>query len=127
RLRGRTFVAHNAGFDWRFVHGEMLAAAGDLPDAGRLCTVRLARLLLPRLRSHGLDALTAHYRIPIEGRHRALGDALATARLLLHLFREAEARGIRDMAGLEQARGGGGIPGGRRGGRARRASPGPAE
>lgn len=108
RLEGRIFVAHNAPFDWGFVQQELQVATGDVPDLRRLCTVRLGRFLLPRLRSHGLDALVTHYRIPVEDRHRAFGDALATATLLLHLFREAHAGGHSDLAGLLEALKGGG-------------------
>jgi DNA polymerase-3 subunit epsilon len=104
-LAGRIFVAHNAGFDWGFLQAELLAATGDVPALDRLCTVRMGRLLLPRLRSHGLDSMTGHYRIRVEGRHRALGDALATAELLLRLLREAEARGLSELGALRLALG----------------------
>jgi DNA polymerase-3 subunit epsilon len=105
-LGGRVFVAHNAGFDWGFVQAALLAATGEVPVLERLCTVRLGRLLVPRLRSHGLDSMTGHYKIRVEGRHRALGDALATAQLLIRLFGEAEARGISDLGALRLALGG---------------------
>ena len=102
-LEGRIFVAHNAPFDWGFIRGELLAASGDVPDLERLCTVRLGRFLVPRLRRYNLDALTRHFRIPVQRRHRAHGDALATARLLLRLLDLAEARGIGDLHALRRA------------------------
>ncbi|MBR9990764.1 MAG: 3'-5' exonuclease [Gemmatimonadetes bacterium] len=80
-LGGAVFVAHNASFDWRFVTAELQRAG--VPMSGRtLCTVRMARKLVPELRSRSLDALIYFFNIPIEGRHRAYGDARATA----HLF-----------------------------------------
>lgn len=103
RLRGRIFVAHNERFDWGHVHGELLAAGEEAPEVERLCTVRLGRLLHPRLRSHGLDGLAAHYGLRVRGRHRAFGDAFATARLLLRLLADAEERGISDLASLRNA------------------------
>jgi DNA polymerase III epsilon subunit family exonuclease len=48
-LRGHVFVAHNAGFDWRFVTSEIARATGERLDGRQLCTVRLARRLLPQL------------------------------------------------------------------------------
>ena len=108
-LGDRIFVAHNASFDWGFVQSELLAATGDIPSVERLCTVQLGRLLVPRLRRHGLDAMTAHYRIRVEDRHRALGDAIATARLLIHLFREADTHGLSDLGALRFALGGRGF------------------
>jgi DNA polymerase-3 subunit epsilon len=82
------------------VRRELLGAGEDAPEVERLCTVRLARRLLPRLRGHGLDSLSAHYGIRIRARHRAFGDAFGTAELLLRLFREAEAAGISDLDSL---------------------------
>lgn len=102
-LEGRVFVAHNVRFDWGFIRHELLEATGDAPEPAFLCTLRLGRFLLPRLRRYGLDALTGHFGIPIHSRHRAYGDALATARLLLHLLREAESQGYSDLHTLDEA------------------------
>ncbi len=103
RLRGRVFVAHNVSFDWGFISGELLRSSGAAPDPPRLCTVRLGRLVVPRLRRYGLDFLTNHYGIHVHDRHRAHGDALATARLLLHLLLGARERGIHDIFSLQEA------------------------
>ncbi|MDQ3698501.1 MAG: exonuclease domain-containing protein [Gemmatimonadota bacterium] len=91
-LEGRVFVAHNAEFDWRFVSAETSRATGRRLVGQRLCTVRLARLLLPQLRSRRLDAVADHYGIEIEARHRAGGDAFATAHVLLRLLADARCR-----------------------------------
>lgn len=101
RLEGRVFVAHNMRFDWRWVSAELSAAGGDPPEGPRLCTIRLARALVPGLRRRNLDALTRHFGIPIHERHRAYGDALATARVLLRLLDEAAGRGIGDLQALD--------------------------
>lgn len=100
RLTGRVFVAHNVGFDWGFVRGHLEHSLGQAPDVPRLCTVHLARRLLPRVRRRNLDALSHHFGIEIHGRHRALGDAVATARILLRLLDEARRIGIGDLGTL---------------------------
>lgn len=100
-LRGRVFVAHNATFDWGFVQAELLRSLGDAPDMPRLCTVRMCRRLVPRLRRRNLDEVTRHFGIEIHARHRAHGDALATARVLLRLLDEAAGRGIADLSTLQ--------------------------
>lgn len=100
RLEGRVFVAHNAQFDRGFVRAELIEALGEAPPLTPLCTVQLARGLLPRLRRRNLDALTNHFGIRIQGRHRAGGDAVATARVLLRLLDEAALQGIHDLPGL---------------------------
>ena len=101
-MEGRVFVAHNATFDWKFVSAEVERATGRRLDGQRLCTVRLARKLLPQLRRRSLDYVTAHYGIEILARHRAAGDAVATAHVLLRLLRDARDTGIERWADLER-------------------------
>jgi DNA polymerase-3 subunit epsilon len=60
----------------------------------QLCTVRLARKFLSHLPRRNLDAVAHHYGVEIEGRHRALGDARATAFVLIGLLKDAERRGL---------------------------------
>ena len=91
-LEGHVFVAHNADFDWRFVRSEVQRATGKRLSGPKLCTVRLARRVLPHLPSRRLDSLMFHYGIDNDARHRAMGDAAATARILLRLLSEDAAR-----------------------------------
>jgi DNA polymerase-3 subunit epsilon len=100
RLAGRVFVAHNATFDWSFVSSELVSAIGEAPDVPRLCTVRMCRRLVPALRHRNLDVLARHFGVMNHARHRAYGDALATARVLIRMLDEAAGRGIEDVATL---------------------------
>lgn len=109
-LVGRVFVAHNARFDFGFLNAEFSRVA-PAPLASlitaQLCTVRLARRLLAHLPRRNLDAVSDHYGVPIEGRHRASGDAMATAHVLHGLLRDASHRGVHtwdDLALLLGAR-----------------------
>ena len=103
-LEGHVFVAHNAGFDWRFVSAEVARASGHELAGRRLCTVRLARRLLPQLRSRSLDWVARHYDVEIpEGqRHRAAGDAIATAHCLIRLLDDARSHGCERWSELER-------------------------
>lgn len=101
RLERRVFVAHNATFDWEFVSSELLTALGDAPATPRLCTVRMVRRLVPGLRHRNLDVVTRHFGVEVHARHRAYGDALATARVFLRLLDETRGRGIDDLATLQ--------------------------
>jgi DNA polymerase-3 subunit epsilon len=101
-LDGRVFVAHNVSFDWRFVSAQLGDAIGFVPDGPRLCTIQLARRLASGLPRRNLDSLAKHFEIPIHSRHRAYGDALATARILLRLLDEAQGRGVRDLGSLQE-------------------------
>ena len=103
-LEGHVFVAHNAGFDWRFVSAEVSRASGRELSGRRLCTVRLARRVLPQLRSRSLDWVARHYDVEIpEGqRHRAAGDAIATAHCLIRLLDDARSHGCERWSELER-------------------------
>jgi DNA polymerase-3 subunit epsilon len=93
-LEGRIFVAQNARFDWRFLSMELKRATGRPLSGERLCTVKLARKLLTHLPRRSLDALAWHYEVPIVGRHRAGGDARATAAVLLRMFADARRQDV---------------------------------
>ncbi len=103
-LRDTVFVAHNARFDWAFVSAEVERARGLLLQGPRVCTMRLARRLLPELPRRNLDTVAWHFGIEIEGRHRAVGDAIAAARVLHRLVGLARERGAVTLADLEQVR-----------------------
>jgi len=77
---GCVFVAHNVGFDYGFVKDEF-ASLGYKYKKETLCTVRLSRKLMPGRISYSLGHLCASLGIEINGRHRAEGDAVATAKL----------------------------------------------
>ncbi len=79
-LDGKIFVAHNAHFDYSFLKKEF-EEAGIAWRAKKLCTVRLSRKIIPGLRSYSLGRLTESLGIEIRNRHRAAGDAEATAQL----------------------------------------------
>jgi DNA polymerase-3 subunit epsilon len=93
-------VAHNAAFDM----GHLTAARRHLDGGGlglpSLCTLRLARRLLPELRRRGLDSVAAELGIACEDRHRALGDARIAAEVLRVFLARAAERGFRTVADL---------------------------
>lgn len=93
KLEGCVFVAHNVQFDWKFVSHEVSRASGTQLFGRRLCTVRLARKLLPHLPRRSLDHVANYYGVEINGRHRAGGDAIATAHCLIRMLDEATDRG----------------------------------
>ncbi len=101
-LAGRVFVAHNVRFDWGFMASEVRRSRDLDLEGPRLCTVRLARRLLPGLKSRGLDSVAAYLGVEITDRHRARGDAIATAHILRHLLERAEEQGILTLADLQQ-------------------------
>lgn len=84
-LTDRIFVAHNVNFDYSFVRHQ-LEEAGFKWTARKLCTVRATRKIKPGLGSYSLGNLCKSLDIFIENRHRAGGDADATAILFSRLL-----------------------------------------
>lgn len=101
-LDGRVFVAHNATFDWRFLSMEIERATGRTLSGRRLCTVRMARKLLPGLRRRSLDYVAMHYGVEITRRHRAGGDAVATAQVFLRMMEDARREGCHSWHDLQR-------------------------
>lgn len=85
RLEGKVFVAHNAHFDYSFLKKEF-EQVGIQWQSKKLCTVRLSRKIIPGLRSYSLGSLAKSLGIEITNRHRAGGDASATARIFDQLL-----------------------------------------
>ncbi|TAG11950.1 MAG: DNA polymerase III subunit epsilon [Sphingobacteriia bacterium] len=80
-LSNRVFVAHNVNFDFSFVKHHLQQSGFDLQTL-KLCTIRLSRKAFPGFPKYGLGHLCRQLNIPIHNRHRAGGDALATAEVL---------------------------------------------
>ncbi len=92
-LDGRLLVAHNLPFDRRVLRNEVRVAGGDPRIGGDgLCTLKLARRLLPREESKGLDALANRFGFSFQARHRALDDARVTGKVLFRLLDMASER-----------------------------------
>ncbi|MGC3981704.1 MAG: 3'-5' exonuclease [Steroidobacteraceae bacterium] len=86
-IDGAPVVSHNAAFDQGFLDFECERL--NLPRRGGdfICTVQLARRLLPDMDSHSLKALVRHFKLPGTAEHRAAPDAEAAAQVLLQLCR----------------------------------------
>lgn len=104
-------VAHHTGFDFGFLQ-PAAAAAGVRLEPLTLDTMLLSAALDPDPEArHGLDYVCERYGVQVFGRHTALGDALATAEVLVRMIPRLAERGIvtlgqaRDaMAATELAR-----------------------
>jgi len=101
-LEGAVFVAHNARFDWGFLAAECAAVGVPGPGGKPVCTVRLTRRLVPELRHRSLDDLASFFSVDNAARHRAFGDALATAYILRSLLWRARERGVETLEELRE-------------------------
>jgi DNA polymerase III epsilon subunit family exonuclease len=98
-IGGAVLVAHNAMFDMRFINHEIgMVFEGYRLANPYLCTVQLSRKLLPNLENHRLHTVAANYGITIENRHRAAGDAHATAKIFIEFLLRLHEKGIANVA-----------------------------
>ena len=77
-----TIVGHNVSFDIKFLD-HYCRQTGYERVASTLCTLKLARKLYPHLPSKKLEAVASYLGIRSDGYHRALADAMATAKILI--------------------------------------------
>ncbi|MBN2729276.1 MAG: GIY-YIG nuclease family protein [Bacteroidales bacterium] len=80
------FVAHNVSFDYSFIAAEF-ARLGYHWQKEKICTVQQSRKIFPGFPSYSLGKLCESLKIPLEDRHRAAGDARATAILFQKILK----------------------------------------
>lgn len=93
----RTVVAHHLDFDRRLLNANAERAGHPLRITDGICTVELARELLPRPHHNRLGDLCRRFSIPLGNAHNARFDAIAGAKVLGQLA------AIRDRRALETA------------------------
>ena len=87
-------VGHNIAFDLRFLQrGE--EAAGVRFDHPVLDTLLLSAVVFPERVQHSLDEIAERLGVTIVGRHTAVGDAIVTGHVFLHMIALLRAQGIR--------------------------------
>jgi DNA polymerase-3 subunit epsilon len=96
-------VAHHAGFDLGFLRPA--AASADVAlEPLFLDTMLLSAVLDPHPDArHGLDYVCERYGVEVFGRHTALGDALATAEVLVRMVPQLSERGITTLGEARDA------------------------
>ncbi len=85
-IEDTVLVGHNLQFDFAFLKSEFNHANIILPKLEQVCTLKLSRRLFPELKSKSLGSMAKHLRLRHKNVHRALGDATATAKILIKLI-----------------------------------------
>ena len=96
-------VGHAIGFDLAIFKRQAAEAGLDFRPWPSLDVRLLAEIAGPALPGTSLEKLAAWLGIGIAGRHTALGDARATAEILIGLVPVLRERGIRTLAEAERA------------------------
>lgn len=91
-------IGHSIGFDLAVIKRECDRAGFAWRAPPSLCTRMLAQIARPDLADFSLDTIGKWLRVDITGRHSALGDAIATARIFCNLVPMLRERGIRTLA-----------------------------
>ncbi len=81
RLNAAFLVAHNQSFDMRFLRNEFERSGAEFDAGAPICTYKLT--------GRDLESACDEFGITIEGAHRALVDARATAEIFRNYYREA--------------------------------------
>lgn len=102
--RHAVLVAHNAPFDLAFLE-RARGTGGVTFDNPVLDTVLLSAAIFGTGETHTLDAIAERLGITIDGsaRHTALGDARATAEVLLRMLPVLESKGIHTFGDAVEA------------------------
>lgn len=95
-LGDHPLVAHNAGFDRRFLDAEC-TRIGHSRRQEMACSMLLARRVYPDAPRHSLEVLVHYKQLPTGVHHRALADAEMTAHLWLTLLAD-----LKQQYGLQQ-------------------------
>jgi DNA polymerase-3 subunit alpha (Gram-positive type) len=91
-------VAHKAEFDTGFIF-EKSKKIDIFYHNSVIDSLMLSRLAFPRLKNHKLNTVAQHLHISFK-HHRAINDAVCTARIMLECFRVFQKLGIVDMQGV---------------------------
>jgi DNA polymerase III epsilon subunit family exonuclease len=94
-------VAHHSDFDIGFITASARRIGLEF-DNEVLCTRKLGKYILPWLPSHSLSTIADFFGIDIRNRHRALGDAEATTKILDIFLRYVQRRGLKTFDELKQ-------------------------
>jgi DNA polymerase III subunit epsilon len=104
-LGDAVFVAHNAGFDFRFLNHDLDRLGYESISGPPVCTARLARRVLgpDDVANVRLATLATFFRTATEPCHRALADAEACAEVLHGLLEVGGRLGILTLTDLQEA------------------------
>jgi DNA polymerase III epsilon subunit family exonuclease len=101
-LSDAVLVAYNAPFDVGFLNNEFLLAGRPAPANRVVDALALARQLIPGRPRYPQAAVAALLGISYPVKHRALEDAMVTAKILMHFLSMLKAFGHANVSDLER-------------------------
>jgi DNA polymerase III epsilon subunit family exonuclease len=103
-IKDSVLVAYNAGFDLGFLECAMGEEINLLDSYLIVDALGLARKLFPGLGRYGLGPVCDALNIRVDGEHRAMADALMTAKVFEKELKVLEKMGVRAVADIAYVR-----------------------
>ena len=91
-VKSYPIVGHSVGFDLGMLRAQGMSFAQPVYD-----TFELATLLIPQVSVYKLGAIAEYLGIPHPGDHRALNDAIVSAKVFAHILGLIDKLGLRDL------------------------------
>ena len=101
-MKDSALVAYNAGFDVSFIDMEFALAGWKRPSKIVIDALTLARQLLPGLRRYPQEQVAQTVGIPFPVKHRAVEDAMVTAKLFTMFTTILKAHGCSTLSDLSR-------------------------
>ncbi len=95
-------VAHNANFDVSFIK-QAATRLGISYHPVSVDTLELAKVLLPELKRHKLNLVCDFLGIELNGHHRAVNDAEATAQMFIKFLSDLSKQNIKNISEINSA------------------------
>jgi DNA polymerase-3 subunit epsilon len=99
-IEDHILVAHNATFDYGFLHNNGIRHLNRPIENCTLCTRKLANRLVSELPSKRLECLCERFNITNENAHRAMGDVMATTKVFEQFLKILKNKGIEDKSDI---------------------------
>ena len=99
-IEDHILVAHNATFDYGFLHNNGMRHLDRPIENNTLCTRKLANRLVSELPSKRLECLCQHFNIINERAHRAMGDVMATTKVFEQFLKILKNKWIEDKSDI---------------------------
>ena len=103
-MEDSVLVAYNSGFDLGFIENALGHKSHMLADFQAIDALKLARKLFPDIGRYNLAHVAGSLGISTEGKHRALADAVMTARIFIKELDILRKRGIHSVGEIVEPR-----------------------
>lgn len=100
-IKNDVLVAHNSDFDIPFIKHHLQKQLKKEINNKVLCTMKIARAVVPGIKSYKLHILAEHLGVPVMNRHRAMGDCETTYHVWTKLIEVLSSKGIKTLEKTE--------------------------